>query len=241
VTASQRRTVIVLVAALGVAFLMVWAAASGPGRAVIGGYVEPDTGQVEDVTDETPDAPEKTRAPERDVVSPRANDVGTWLQDVVGFLLVLATIAIAGLGVRQALVVIGRRISEERLVVPLVPPPPNLDVARAAVDREQQRQREALAGSDVRSGIIACWVVFEDAAAEADVARAPAETASAFVVRFLHALDVDPRPVGQLAGLFLEARFSSHPLPADARPRAQQALAEIHRELGRARVPGALS
>ena len=53
------------------------------------------------------------------------------------------------------------------------------------------------------------------------------------MVRFLHLLDVDPRPVGELARLFLEARFSSHPMPPDARPRAEQALAAIHRDLAR--------
>jgi len=53
------------------------------------------------------------------------------------------------------------------------------------------------------------------------------------VIRFLHTLDVDPRPVGLLAGLFQEARFSTHPLPADARSRAELALAGIHADLDR--------
>ena len=57
------------------------------------------------------------------------------------------------------------------------------------------------------------------------------------MVRFLHSLDVDPRPVGQLAQLFLEARFSTHPMADDARPRAEQALAAIHQDLVRTGAP----
>ena len=55
--------------------------------------------------------------------------------------------------------------------------------------------------------------------------RLPAETATEFVVRFLHTLDVDPRPVATLAALYHEARFSTHELPADARTRAERRLA----------------
>ena len=54
----------------------------------------------------------------------------------------------------------------------------------------------------------------EEAAADAGVARRPAETATELVVRFLHALDLDPRPVAELARLYHEARFSSHPMGA---------------------------
>jgi hypothetical protein len=108
---------------------------------------------------------------------------------------------------------------------------PDFAAARSAVERDRARQQEALAWSDVRNGIVACWVMFEQAAAESHVEKQPAETASAFVIRFLHLLDVDPRAVGELAQLFLEARFSSHPLPSDARARAESALAAIHQDL----------
>ena len=80
-------------------------------------------------------------------------------------------------------------------------------------------------------------MIFEGAAAEARVARRPAETATEFVVRFLHSLDVDPRPVGELAHLFHEARFSSHPMAAGARARATRALAGIHRDLALTGAP----
>ncbi len=73
--------------------------------------------------------------------------------------------------------------------------------------------------------------MLEEAAAEAGVVRRPAETATEFVVRFLHTLDVDPRPVAQLEDLYHEARFSTHPLGSDARTRAEAALEAIHRDL----------
>jgi hypothetical protein len=51
------------------------------------------------------------------------------------------------------------------------------------------------------------------------------------VIRFLHTLDVDPRPVAELARLYHEARFSSHDLAPDARSRAQAALEGIRQDL----------
>jgi Domain of unknown function (DUF4129) len=232
VTASQRRTVTVLVAALGAAFLLVWAAAAGPQQVVVQhtqSVVEPPVDQ-QGVADQPATEQEK---PQGHTKEPRsAGQVTRWIQDLVAFLLMVAALFVAAMLLRQLFLRIRRSLGDERLVVPLEPLP-DLDVARSVVEREHERQLEALATSDVRNGIVACWVVFEEAAAESHVVKQPAETASAFVVRFLHSLDVDPRPVGQLAQLFLEARFSSHPMADDARPRAEQALAAIHRDLVR--------
>ena len=98
----------------------------------------------------------------------------------------------------------------------------------------EDQLRDALTGSDVRNGIVACWAFLEDAAAEAGVPRAPSETATELVVRFLHALDVDPRPVSALAALFQEARFSTHPLTEDHTRRARAALDDILRDVAQA-------
>jgi len=234
VTASQRRTVTVIVAALGVAFLLVWAAAAGPHQLVVHethAVVDPSPVDQQGEADQPATDQEN---PRDDTQSHRSTgQVTGWIQDLVTFAFVVTALLIAGLLLRQLFLRIRRGLAEERLVVPL-DPLPDLDRARAVVEREHDRQREALATSDVRNGIVACWVVFEEAAAESHVVKRPAETASAFVVRFLHSLDVDPRPVGQLAELFLEARFSSHPMAEDARPRAEQALAAIHEDLLRA-------
>jgi hypothetical protein len=68
------------------------------------------------------------------------------------------------------------------------------------------------------------------------VARAPAETPTEFITRFLHRLDVDPRAAATLAELYHEARFSTHPLPPDARARARAAVEQVHRDLSTAGV-----
>ncbi|MET0837212.1 MAG: DUF4129 domain-containing protein [Marmoricola sp.] len=227
-TASQRRTVTVVVAALGAAFLLVWAANAGPGHVILERTVGSVTDQVEPATPSQVDDERADAAESSEDRSPTGG--GDWVRDVTAFVLLVAGLLLTALIVRQVFIRIQQRLVEERLVVPLEPLP-DLETARAALERDEQRQRDALAGADVRNGIVACWVVFEEAAAEAAVARQPAETASEFVVRFLHLLDVDPRAVGVLAGLFLEARFSSHPLPAGARARAEQALHAIHRDL----------
>jgi hypothetical protein len=229
VTASQRRTVTVLVAALAVAFVMVWAAAAGPAQVV----AQQQTGSVTD----TADAPAPSE-PEPDTVEPEngsdekpANHhLGSWAQDLAAFALLVAGLGVAWLVLRQVFLGIRRRLFDERLVVPLNPLP-DFAAARAAVERDQVRQEEALAWSDVRNGIVACWVLLEATAAKVGIPRLPSETATELVVRFLHTLDVDPRPVATLAGLYHEARFSSHELPADARTRAEQALADIHADL----------
>jgi hypothetical protein len=231
VTASLRRTVTVTVAALGVAFLLVWAATVGPDQ-VIG---ERQTATTSEQTERQPPSEERTATEETDTsreLPARGNGLGSWMQDVGTFAVLVAGLLVLGRILHQLLLHIRLRLPGEQLVLPL-DPLPDLHAARAAVERDEERQREALGGSDVRNGIVECWVIFEDAAAEANVAKRPAETATEFVVRFLHSLDVDPRPVGELAQLFHEARFSTHPLADDARSRARQALAGIHQDLAR--------
>jgi hypothetical protein len=229
VTASLRRTVTVTVAALGVAFLLVWAATVGPER-VIG---ERHANTVTEQTEQQPSTETEMSGDQRDSPAERpmqGSSLAGWVQDVGTFVVLLAGLLVVGRILGQLLLHIRRRLPGEQLVLPL-DPLPNVHTARAAVERDEQRQREALGWSDVRNGIVECWVIFEQAAAEANMAKGPAETATEFVIRFLHILDVDPRPVGELAHLFHEARFSTHPMATDARTRAQEALAGIHRDL----------
>ena len=130
---------------------------------------------------------------------------------------------------------LARELPDKQLVLDLDP----LSVAEAgreAMRRDRELYDAALAESDVRNGIVACWVLLEETAAKVGIPRLPAETATELVVRFLHTLDVDPRPVATLAELYHEARFSTHELPADARTRAEQALADIHADLDRSAV-----
>ncbi len=127
---------------------------------------------------------------------------------------------------------LSRELPDKQLVLDL-DPLPVVEAGREAMRRDRERYDDALAGSDVRNGIVACWVLLEETAAKVGIPRRPAETATELVVRFLHTLDVDPRPVATLAKLYHEARFSTHELPVDARTRAEQALADIHADLDR--------
>ncbi len=232
-TASLRRTVIVSVAALGVAFVLVWAASSGP--VVVAAEHHSPSVTSQDEADRTPESDSQDGSDEEASSSDHITGASSWAQDLVAFALVLATLGVLGLALRQLLVRLGRTLPDKQLVLELEPRP-DVEAGRDALARNRDRYATALAGTDVRDGIVACWVLMEDAAAEAGVARRPSETATELVVRFLHALDVDPRPVAELADLYHEARFSSHPMGAGGRSRAQQALASIHRELEQAGV-----
>ena len=229
-TASLRRTVIVVVAALGVAVMLVWATTTGPVGVI--GTVDRTAEQA------APDRTEKQRPAEQDgqgedsrVERRQGNDLVGWLQSAVGFLLLLMALWVLGLAVRAALLRIARELPEKQLVLDL-DPLPDPQTGREAVQRQVGSLRSTLGTGEVRNAIVACWVLLEETAAEAGVRRRPAETATEFVVRFLHALDVDPRPVAALAGLYHEARFSTHDLPDDARERARAALHGIEHDVG---------
>jgi hypothetical protein len=229
VTATGRRTAIITMTGLLVAFLLVWSAATGPTGLAKG---VPDGPVVERQPTQTQDS--QRQGDER-----RAGDVSgesdhsyraQWLHDLAGLTALLAGLWFLGMVMRAVMNVVGPRLPDKQLVVDLEPLP-DVRAGRKALARDRDRHREALASSDVRNGIVACWVLMEESAAEAGVVRRPAETATEFVVRFLHALDLDPRPVAELAGLYHEARFSTHALSEYERARAMAALQAIHDEL----------
>jgi hypothetical protein len=234
VTASLRRTVIVTMAALGVAFILVWAASSGSPSLV--GELPARHG----ATHTQLDLNHSQQPP-----SHRAHDVSTdagpgatplrWADDLGTLAALLAGLWVLAQVARAVLVAFGPRVTERQLVVDL-DALPDVEAGRSAMDRDRRRQRDALASSDVRNGIVACWVLLEEAAAAAGVVRRPAETATEFVVRFLRTLDVDPRPVGVLARLYHEARFSTHPMGERARAEAVAALQSVHDDLARSGV-----
>jgi hypothetical protein len=231
VTAGGRRTVIVWMAALGAAAVLVLAASVGPAGVV--GDLTRDA-RVAD-TAPRPEAPAADSSPDRAAADPAgqdpAHDLGGWIQQLLGFGVLLAALWVSAAALRFVVVRLTRELPEQ-LVVDLEPLP-DVEAGREALRRDRQRYETALGGSDVRNGIVACWVLLEETAAQVGVTRRSAETATEFVVRFLHTLDVDPRPVAALASLFHEARFSTHTLPADARTRAETALGGIQADLDR--------
>ena len=166
----------------------------------------------------------------------RATEPVSWVADLVTIAAMLVSLWFVGIVLRRAVIAFQRRLPPSQLVLDLAPVP-HLDAARESLRDEGFRLRAALASGGVRNGIVACWVLLEEAASDAGVARLPAQTATEFVVRFLHLLDVDPRPVATLAGLYHEARFSTHPLDEDTRERASTALASVLAELHTRRDP----
>lgn len=93
--------------------------------------------------------------------------------------------------------------------------------------------RAALSGGSPRNAIVACWVQLESDAATAGLPRLAAETPTEYVERVVGASSVDPVPIGELAALYREARFSRHELRDDHRKRAFAALDRVAATLRR--------
>ncbi|MBY8889267.1 DUF4129 domain-containing protein [Streptomyces sp. PTM05] len=83
--------------------------------------------------------------------------------------------------------------------------------------------------SDPRQAVIACWSVLRDEAARRGARPSPADTPERLLRRAgdvgLAGGEAGPR----LAGLFREARFSTHPITEEHRVRAEDALRRITR------------
>ncbi len=224
-------------AALCVGVVLVLAAATGPT-----GLVQ-DSGRDGSATQPTLDADSPADDGRSDDVpqSVEHSDedpaaLGGWVRDVLSVVLLVLLLWVTAGVVRYVAHRVARDLPLEQLVLDLEPLP-DVETAREAVRRGGRRYDEVLAASEVRNGIVACWVLLEETATAVGLARGPAETATEFVVRFLHLLDVDPRPVATLAALYHEARFSTHTMPADARTRAQEALDEVRAEVVRSPAP----
>ncbi len=93
--------------------------------------------------------------------------------------------------------------------------------------------RAALAEGEPRNAIVACWLQLERDAAAAGLARSEAETSAEYVERVVAVSSVDPVPIGELAALYREARFSRHHLNDDHRARASTALNRVAAALRR--------
>jgi hypothetical protein len=111
------------------------------------------------------------------------------------------------------------------------------DELRHAVESGRTALREV---DDARAAIIACYVAMEGSLASAGTARTVAETPDELLGRAAATGLLHGPAAARLTGLFYEARFSSHPLPAAAKDDARQALDAISAEL-RGRKPAAQS
>jgi hypothetical protein len=108
------------------------------------------------------------------------------------------------------------------------PPADEQDDLRKAIDSGLQALH---AVDDARAAIIACYVAMEASLASAGAARTVAETPDELLSRVATAGLVRGAAAATLTRLFYEARFSTHPLAADAKDTARQAMAAISAEV----------
>jgi uncharacterized protein DUF4129 len=88
-------------------------------------------------------------------------------------------------------------------------------------------------GDDPRAVVIACWLRLEEAAAAAGTPRRPGDAPTDLVRRLLDAHQVSRATLDGLAGIYLEARFATHPVDAGTRDAAVAALVRLRGELAR--------
>jgi hypothetical protein len=117
------------------------------------------------------------------------------------------------------------------------PPVDETDELRRAVESGRTALR---AVDDARAAIIACYLAMEGSLAMAGTARTVAETPDELLGRAAAAGLIHGPAAARLTGLFYEARFSSHLLPASAKDDARRALEAISAEL-RGKMPAARS
>ena len=221
----------VAVAGLAVALLMLlWAAISGPGQVVAGGPSAQTAVPTATASANAPPQGHRTPLP-RQQPPPSRNAVDlSWLGELVEAALVLGAGWLAWVGIRALRDKMLEREHPTRIAARFdVVPDPGAVAERVASDRDEHLAR--LAEGMPRNGIVRCWVLFEDEARALGVGPGPSETPTEFLTRFLHRLDVDPRPAGRLAQLYHEARFSTHELTEAHRESARQALLRLHQEL----------
>ena len=101
------------------------------------------------------------------------------------------------------------------------------------------RTMSQVADGQIRDGVILCWRRLEQAAEAAGLRRSAAETSSDLAGRLLASMPLSEAPLNRLAALYREARFSSHPIPAEAVAQARADLAQLRSELESAAGRGA--
>jgi len=219
----MRRLRVVLAAAAGA--LIVLAAASGPVR--IWTTPNPELGPPPAETIETGDAVVA------DVAEPdTASSDSRWidaLSQIIGVLILVAA-ALALAAIARSLRPHWRRRfrASGQTDIDALPEPAESDLT---VDVDAARA--ALATGDPRNAIVACWMQLERDAAAAGLARSEAETSAEYAQRVVALSSVDAGPIGELAALYREARFSRHDLTDDHRSRAFAALNRVGAALRR--------
>jgi hypothetical protein len=156
-----------------------------------------------------------------------------WVRPLVLTLLALvALIMVAGTVV--ALVQVARRLWQDRWQAPDVlhaMTSERLDVdlsaPRDAVEEAAERMREALRTGTPRNAVVQCWLLLVHSLERHGVTGHPAQSPTELARHALSQVSTDAGAVAELTALFLEARFSEHPIGEESRRRAESALQRI--------------
>jgi hypothetical protein len=213
------------VVALGL-LVAVWAATTGPVRMLRG------SGRRQTFGDRT--SPAETASADSGPGNLRevTKDVQmqfdlSWLGDLIVSALIVGACVAALLGLRRLWLRRWRAPDKPESVDFEVLP----DTVTEALREDAAAQLRAVEQGSPRNAIVACWLRLQEIVGAAGVAPRRSETSAEFVVRTLKSLDLDPRPIGALAALYREARFSDHELGEDRRTAAREALHALHEEL----------
>lgn len=229
---DQRRKAALVAPGVAVGMLvLVWAASTGPGQ-IFSGTSAPRT--IPEFLGRTPQTPSDnpTGLAEELLKDVEPTADLSWLGDLIAWAVLLA-LAIGAYMALHALVRVAIRdgwLRPQRRTAAAFEVLPEERVAQALA-ADAVARLEAVEQGEVRNGIVRCWARLEDAVADAGLPRARHETSAEFTVRVLHALDLDPHAIGELARLYREARFSEHELGEDSRARARESLLALERDL----------
>ncbi len=196
------------------AFVIVWAAGSGPDFTIHRPDVRPD--RVE---------PAESAPPPPPLMDTGDGDCS--LCSVLVYATVVPTL-VAGLWLAT-----GERRRRKAISVGGLDDDP-LEVAgkvARSIAADAARQRETLATGSPRNAIVGCWHRLEERAGAVGVRRRPWETSTEFTTRVLEQLHADPHATETLAELYRDARHSRHEITEESRRRAAEALEEVHRSL----------
>lgn len=147
-----------------------------------------------------------------------------WL--LIGFILLIAA---------ALLIVLRLLLSRQRREAEPLSPIEDAELAALLEASGDDVRYRALAESDPRNAVVACWVALEEAVQSSGLQRDPSETASELTARVLSRWQVDQGAIRELSAAYREARFSRHPVTEQQRDTAIAAVQRIHEDL-RSRV-----
>ncbi|MEV7601273.1 DUF4129 domain-containing protein [Kitasatospora sp. NPDC089797] len=185
---------------------------------------------------ERPPMPDVTFSPvptTEPLVGPPPSTVGLGVGVLIAGIVTLAAVAAV------VLVVLGL-LRWRRLRTPQEPPVPAAVVGaaspEAALAEAVASGRRALAGTDARAAVIACYAAMEGSLADSGLPRHPWESPTDLLSRLLSDERIDAAAARELTALFREARYSTHRMDDGQVRRARTALDAIAARLAEARA-----